>query len=247
VLRHFIFSLDLTHVFALQRCESKEMSSEIRLGVGQFVEELLVAVSCPHFPVCTILLEYLVHKLLMEVSADATAGRKDNSYTTLCMELVTLVGVKIRPHIYLAEQLSKPCNVSLQPLQSVLLEQGENMSGFWEEYLAENEATGGDKSPATARLPLVKKAKGGKSKAKVAASPSDEIDDDDTASAKAVSKANSVRIYGDIIASFLRTVSSADAENAFAAHSHHIISDSHSLASSTGIELKLSRYICWFG
>ena len=95
------------------------MSGEYRIAIMQFVEECMVAVTHPHFPICSILLEQIVNRILVDLNSsrsssssfvdtstststrDITGGssKKDYSFVFITLELIGNIGASIRPLI----------------------------------------------------------------------------------------------------------------------------------------------------
>lgn len=94
----------------LKRCVNKDVANSYRVALPRLIDELMLAVSDPHWPVASILLDYFAVKLRQELfvnaaeastasssagkvkSADGTAQKRDTSYATFLLDCVSSLG-----------------------------------------------------------------------------------------------------------------------------------------------------------
>lgn len=86
------------------------MGAEYKSAFFQFSEDLIRGIQCPLWPICSSLLDSLLHRLTNELHQAMTENsKKDASYINFCLDLLGFVGARLRriPEFGVASTISK--------------------------------------------------------------------------------------------------------------------------------------------
>lgn len=89
-----IFIMDL-----FKRCILKETSVEYRIITSLLLDEIITSIQSPQYPVASILLDHFVRRLLNDLNSYLSLevdSKKDATYITFAMDLLGLIGSKVR-------------------------------------------------------------------------------------------------------------------------------------------------------